>query len=302
MGRHARQTCGCGPVQDGGNRMADQRFTQEGIREGKSWWVRETPHYVILFDEVARELLAPERFAVQAETRLRQIAAVLGLRKHRTTKRYPTGDRIAYFVHDRSVCTHGNVSTGGIDVPATGRAWFYRHEEAHAVLNRVIPGFPPLFNEGFATFVEQPGSTRNHRIALAASKADALPALTSLASPKEFWTQYNTFGYLLYGQAGSFVEYLFRRHGKRMFFRLGNKLAPGTSGKTVLRAFGEAYGHGLDCAEEQWRAYLYRRQQHLPLLTRVVRGSISDARWVREAVREVKARTRARSAVQEPRG
>lgn len=267
------------------------RFTQEGIREDKPWRVRETPHYVILFDDVARERLDPEKFANQAETRLGQIARVLGVRKNRTTKRYPLGDKIIYFVHDRAVCTHGNVDIGGIDVPATGRAWFYRHEESHIVLRRVVGPLPPLFNEGFATFVEQPRSTRNHRIALAALKEEALPSLVDIADFKGFFAEaWPTYSTLMYHQAGSFVEYLFHGFGRNAFLSFGRELPGDGRKRSLLHVFRKVYGTSLADAETQWRRYLFRRQKDLPLLRRVVRGKLPDARWVNEAIAEIRDR------------
>ncbi len=262
-------------------------FTQEGIREGRPWRVQETPHYVILFDNAARELLDPGKFANQAETRLGQIARVLGVSKNKTTKRYPLGDKIVYFVHGRAVCTHGNVDIGGIDVPATGRAWFYRHEESHVVLSRVVGPLPPLFNEGFATFVEQPRSTRNHRIALAALKEDALPAFVHIADCEGFWKSWRTYSAFMYNQAGSFVEYLFQKFGRNAFVSLGGEFSRDGRKRTVLQAFRKAYGTPLRNAELQWHRYLLRRQRQLPLLRRVVRGRLPDSRWMREAIAEI---------------
>ena len=242
------------------------RFTQEGIREGRPWWAQETPHYVILFDNATRELLDPEKFANQAETRLGQIARILGVRKNTTTKRYPLGDKIVYFVHDRAVCTHGNVDIGGIDVPATGRAWFYRHEESHVVLSRVVGPLPPLFNEGYATFVEQLRSTRNHRIALAALKEDALPSLEQIADSEGFWKAWRTHSAFMYNQAGSFVEYLFQKFGRRAFVSLRGEFPRDGRKGTVLQAFRKVYATPLRDAELQWHRYLLRRQRQLPLL------------------------------------
>lgn len=274
------------------------RFTQEGIREGRPWRVQETPHYVILLDDVARHLLDPGKFASQAEKRLGQIARVLGVRKNKTTKRYPLGDKVIYFVHDRAVCTHGNVDIGGIDVPATGRAWFYRHEESHVVLRRVVGPLPPLFNEGFATFVEQPRSTRNHRIALAALKADALPSLVHIADFEGFfgkaWQTYSSF---MYNQAGSVIEYLFQKFGRTAFASFGRELSADRRKGTVLQAFRNAYGTPLRTAELEWHRYLLRRQRQLPLLKRVVRGRLPDCRWVRQAIAEVHEKRRAEHAV-----
>jgi len=264
--------------------MSELQFTQEGIREGKAWWVQETPHYVILFDEAARELLQPQKFATQAETRLRQIAGVLGLNKDNAARRYPIGEKIIYFVHDRATCTHGNVDVGGIDVPATGRAWFYRHEESHAVLIRVVGALPPLFNEGFATFVEQPGSTRHHRITLAALRQNVLPSLLKIVDAEGFWRHWGTYSPFMYSQAGSFVEYLFKRFGRGKFISLGMKF----SRSPVLQGFRQAYGMSLAHAEVAWHGYLLRRRRALPLLTRIVRGRQSDSRWVREAIWTIK--------------
>jgi len=265
-------------------------LTQEGIREGKPWWVQETPHYVILFDNAARKLLDPEKFANQAETRLRQIARVLGVRKNKTTKRYPLGDKIIYFVHDGAVCTHGNVDIGGIDVPATGRACFYRHEESHVALSRVAGPLPPLFNEGFASFVQQPRSTRNHRIALAALKEDALPSLVHIADPEGFWKAWRTYSAFMYNQAGSFVEYLFQKFGRKAFVSLGREFSRDGRKGTVLQAFRKAYGTPLRDAELQWQKYLLRRQRQLPLLRQVVRGRLPGCRSVREAIAEIHER------------
>jgi hypothetical protein len=267
------------------------RFTQTGIREGKAWRVRETPHYVILFDDAARGRLDSDKFAKEAETRLGQIMRVLGVKRNKTTKRYPLGDKIIYFVHDRSDCSHGNVDIGGIDVPDTGRSWFYRHEESHVVLHRVVGPLPPLFNEGFATFVEQPRSTRNHRIALAALKEDALPSLVDIADSQGFFEEaWPTYGMLMYNQAGSFVEYLFDRFGKHAFVSFGRDL-PGDGRKpSLLETFHNTYGTSLGDAEAQWRRCLFRRQKDLPLLRRVVRGRLTDSRWVSEAIAEVRAR------------
>jgi hypothetical protein len=263
-------------------------FTQGGIREGRPWWVQETPHYVILFDKKARDLLSPEKFAHEAETRLGQIARVLGVRRDKTTKRYPLGDKIVYFVHGSAACTHGNVDIGGIDVPARQRAWFYRHEESHVVLSRVVGRLPSLFNEGFAMFVEQPRSTRNHRIALAALKADVLPPLVQIADSEGFWKAWPTYRTFMYNQAGSFVEYLFHRFGRKAFVSLGGEFSrDGTKG-TVLEAFQKAYGTPLRDVELQWQRYLLRRQRQLPLLRRVVRGRLPDSRWVREAIAEIR--------------
>lgn len=275
--------------------MCDLRFTQEGIREGKPWWVTETPHYVILFDQAARKHLNQSAFARQAEKRVQEIASLLHVRRERRTNRYPIGDKVPYFVHDRAVCTHGNVDVGGIDVPCSGRSWFYRHEESHAILNRLVGSVPSFFNEGFATYASSPRSSRSHRIALAALRAAVLPPLSAIAHSAGFWEHWRICKPFMYDQAGSFVKYLFDRFGARRFTALAGELSFDEKQKAVSEAFEHSYPVGLGEAERNWRSYLLGGRSRLRLSSHVVRGRAPDTRWVKESIEKIRSRNKGRT-------
>ena len=240
--------------------MAAPKFVQKGIRQGKAWWLVETPHYLLMFDKVSRKIVEPKKFARQAERRLIQVAALLRLKRNAKTNRYPLAHLIPYFVHDPAVSKWGSVGQGAIDVPAHKAQAFYKHEEAHAILHRAVGCPPPLFNEGFAMYAAQsPRSNRNHRLALAALEDKALPSISRITDFNSFflreWKKYKATMYL---QAGSFVQFLFDRFGYRRFLALCRRLSFTDRTARVQKIFREIYGKSLSDAEKMWKRYLLR--------------------------------------------
>ena len=182
------------------------RMSSGDIRTGKEWYAVQTKHYLIMFDEISRNLVKPRRFAVQAEARLTRIASLLGLRK--SEGRYAIKGLIPYFVHDPKVLDYGNVEFSGIDVPASGKTDdFYRHEEAHAILTWAAGEPPAFFNEGFACFASAPNSDVYHRCSLVGFKHGFIPTLKDIASSDGFWKHYKTYKPFMYWAAGSFMAW-----------------------------------------------------------------------------------------------
>ena len=243
--------------------MADPKFVQEGIRQGKAWWVLETPHYLLMFDKVSRRIVEPAKFARQAERRLAQIARLLRLKRNRSTNRYPLETSIPYFLHDPAICKWGSVERGAIDVPAGKKQAFYRHEEAHAILHRAAGVPPPLFNEGFAMYAARSaGSNQNHKRAVTALEQNALPSLHQIADFESFFLkQWKIYKSTLYLQAGSFVQFVFESFGYHRFTTLCRSLACTASTATVQRIFRKIYGRTLSEAETMWKSYLLRNRK-----------------------------------------
>lgn len=248
--------------------LKDLKFIQKGIREDKPWWVVETPHYLLMFDEVSRKIMEPAKFARQAESRLREVARLLGLKKDEHTKRYFPGPSIPYFIHDPAVCKWGSGHHAGLDVPAGKNQAFFRHEEAHKILERAGAGPPPLFNEGFAMYAQSPKSNQNHRVALSALEQDALPSLPQIVDYKSFWKKWKSLGRnpsRMYEQAGSFVAFLFGRFGYRRFIAFSKKASYTDSKAKVGRVFREIYGMSLGEAEARWKSHLLKKRRQLRL-------------------------------------
>ncbi|KPJ59950.1 MAG: hypothetical protein AMS15_06610 [Planctomycetes bacterium DG_23] len=246
--------------------LKDLKFVQEGIREGRPWWVVETPHYLLMFDEASRKIMAPRKFARQAERRIREIARLLGLKKDKQTKRYFDGPSIPYFIHDPAVCKWGSGHPGGLDVPASMGQAGLRHEEAHKTLERAGGAPPPLFNEGFASYAASPKSNQNHRVVLSALESATLPSLPQIADYKSFWKKWKALGRnrsRMYEQAGSFVAFLFGRFGRRRFIAFSKNVSYTDSNAKVVRVFREVYGMSLGEAEAQWKSYLLRKRSQL---------------------------------------
>lgn len=232
------------------------KMTDPSIRKDKPWWVVETAHYLLMFDDVARKMVSPPDFARRAERRLTTIASLLGLRKDKTTRRYPFLRRIPYFVHDPDTCKYGNVDVGGIDVPASSPHRSYQHEEAHAVLGEVAGSVPTLFNEGFASFAQSPRNERNHRAALAALDHNEVTDVTDILEFESFWNTYKLRGYSIYQQAGSFVAHLIGRFGSKKFIELCKSCSQEDRRSRVLRTFRLAYNLSLTDAEAEWKSFL----------------------------------------------
>ena len=242
--------------------MGKPRFVQEGIREGKPWWVVETAHYILMFDKVSRKIFEPAKFARQAERRLGRIAGLLRLSKSKDTNRYPLEPSIPYFVHDPAVCKWGSVNHRGIDVPAGRKDTFYRHEETHVILSRAIGTPPPLFNEGFAMYAKSPRSMDNHKKALAAVERNALPTIGRIADFESFFLkEWKTHKDIMYPQAGSFVQFIFERLGYRKFVTLCRALCCEDPARRVHRIFREIYGNSLSEAEAMWKSYLLHNRK-----------------------------------------
>ena len=271
--------------------MSDLKFTQQGIRDGKPWWAAETRHYIVLFDKQARRVANPAAFAVQAERRLVRIASLLGIKRDPVTKRYPLGSKMPYFVHGSGDCTHGNVDSGGIDVPLGMPVTFYRHEESHFVHFRTTGhGLPALLGEGFGSYAQAPRSTRNHRMALAGLQRKVLPSISSIASDTGWWREWRICGPILYEQAGSFVAYLFARFGKDRFLTLCEHSQERDNLRCVRRAFRSAYGMQLKTGEKQWQTYLLSRCRQLPLRRRASDGKWSELDLIRARVARIEGR------------
>lgn len=266
-------------------------MTDTVIRRNKAWWVLETPHYLLMFDDVAREMVTPERFGAQAERRLATIASLLHLARDKKTRRYPLGRRVCYFVHDPAVCKYGNVDIGGIDVPA-GKPWtFYQHEETHAVLAALVDSVPSLFNEGFATFAQSPTSRQNDRIALAGIDHGALANLISIIEFRSFWKTWNIRGGFMYQQAGSFIAYLIRRHGADKFLRLCRSCSQEDSQELILDAFRAVYGKDLPAVEKLWKAFLFRERGSLRLISSPKVGGSTERHWVQRTLNHIAKET-----------
>ena len=240
--------------------MAAPKFVQKGIRQGKAWWVIETPHYLIMFDKISKRIVTPAKFGRQAEWRLDQVARLLRLKKNSKTHRYPLGTLIPYFVHDPAVCKWGSVNQGAIDVPGGKEPAFYRHEETHVILHRAVGCPPPLFNEGFAMYAAlSRRSTQNHKLALAALERNALAPLSQIADFESFFLRkWQTYKGIMYLQAGSFVQFLFDRFGYRRFLALCRGLSFTDRTPKVQKMFCEIYGKSLSEAEKMWKRYLLR--------------------------------------------
>ncbi len=243
----------------------DLRFIQEGIREKKPWWVVETRHYILMFDEVSKNVVKPSRFAMQVETRLVAIARLLGMKRDKTTKRCPLGPLIPYFIHDPAACKIGSVDERGIDVPAGRAAVFLRHEESHAILSRAFGGPPPLFFEGFAMYAQAPRSNDNHRAVLSAWNGDGLPLPHEIADWKSFWKRYKVYRQLMYQEAGSFVAFLLKRFGHRKFEAFCRSSSYGDTKAKVTESFRNVYRVSMREAERSWRSCLLKTWNHLRL-------------------------------------
>ena len=259
-------------------------FTQRGIREGKAWRVQETDHYLIFFDDEACKAVDHTIFCRHAERRLKGIAAILGVQRDKDTALYPLGTKILYFVHGDGACKWGNVDLGGIDAMTGARAWFYRHEECHAVCQVLYGPLTPLLYEGLATYVESPGSRRNHRVSLAGIDSNTLPALSSIVDDASFWREWAIHSPFMYCQAGSFVAYLFARFGRERFVSLIRGLSHSEGRRAFLRCFEGVYGAPIDAVEEQWKTYLMRQRKSLRPRSRAVRGHKTETRWIKDSI------------------
>lgn len=271
--------------------MSKLEFTQTGIRDGRPWWVAETRHYIVLFDEEAKRVASPAAFGAQAERRLERITALLGIKRDPVTKRCPLGEKLPYFVHGSGACTHGNVDRGGIDVPLGMPAAFYRHEESHFVHFRTTGhGLPPLLGEGFAKYAEAPRSRRNHRLALAGLRSEILPSIVSIAADSGWWREWRICGSILYEQAASLTAYLFARFGRGRFLALCGACRESDALVRIRGAFRSAYGVKLSTAEEQWKAYLYLRRGKLQLWRRASGGQPSELELMEARVQRIRLR------------
>jgi len=270
-------------------------MTDVGIRRDKAWWCLETPHYLLMFDQVARTTISPERFGIAAEKRVTVIASLLHLPRNKKTKRFPLGRRIPYFVHDPTVCRYGNVDVGGIDVPA-GRPWaFYQHEEAHAVLGSLVESVPSVFNEGFATFAQSPKSRQNDRITLAGLDHRALADLSSILEFWPFWKTWKVRGGFMYQQAGSFVGFIVQRFGAERFLRFCRSCAEDDSRAAILRAFQDAYDEELRTVEERWKEFLIRNRRKLNLRALPKVGGSTERNWVERSLSHIAKDTEGRT-------
>jgi hypothetical protein len=245
---------------------------------------------VILFDDVARKLTDPQRFAASAERRLKAIAEILGLKKDGPDGRYALRGAIPYFVHDPKVLSYGNVEFSGIDVPAIGQgAGFYKHEEAHAVLMLSIGVPPALFNEGFACLASHPQSSDDHRCSLVGLRHGLIPPLAEIAWSAGFWKHYKAYRPFMYRWAGSFVAWAFDEYGREPFVAFTSRCGYDAAGKTVLAEFRRAYGISLSVAQRRWKAWLLSREGELAMNPRRRIGNISQAEWQRSRVQMVRA-------------
>ena len=251
------------------------KFGPGDIRTGKRWHAIQTRHYVVMFDNSARKLTDPKRFAAGAERRLKAIAKVLGLRKDGPDGRYALRGAIPYFVHDPKVLRYGNVEFRGIDVPATGmHNTFYQHEEAHAVLTWSTGNPPSFFNEGFACFASQPQYDGSHRCSLVGIRHGLVPALREIAWSDGFWKHYKTYKPFMYRVAGSFFAWTFAEYGKEPFLRFAARCDFDATRPQILTEFRKAYGVALGTAEQGWKAWLLLRREDLAMSSRRRMGNI----------------------------
>lgn len=264
-------------------------FSQGDIRTGRRWHVVQTRHYVVMFDDVAKRLTDPMRFAAGAERRLKVIAKVLGLKKDGPDGRYALRGAIPYFVHDPKILSYGNVEFHGIDVPATGKDnGFYQHEEAHAVLMWSVGSPPALFNEGFACFASQPKSEDDHRCSLVGVRRGLVPPLVDIVGSAGFWKNYRTYKPFMYRIAGSFVAWTFAEFGQGPFVGFTSRCRYDAAGTTARAEFRKAYGISLRTAERQWKAWLLSRADELAMSARRRIGNISAMEWERTRVQMVR--------------
>jgi len=258
------------------------------IRSGKNWYVVQTPHYIILFDAVARKLQNPERFGAAAERRLKVIAALLGLKRERSTRRYPIRSVIPYFMHDPSKLSYGNVEFQGIDVNAGESDRLFQHEEAHAILGQVAGCPPSLFNEGFATFASDPSSVVNDRCSLTGIRNEVVPSLVQIASFEDFWRHWKTYKPFMYRISASFVSYLFSTRGPCPFLEFVRCTSQAAPKEVLLRSFRAAYGCSLHVAERRWKAYLNDKSRSLRMSRKRRIGDITEKEWADSRVQMVR--------------
>lgn len=264
-------------------------FGPGDIRTGNRWHAVETRHYVVMFDDVAKRLIDPKRFAAGTERRLKAIAKLLGLKKDGPDGRYAVRGAIPYFVHDPKVLSYGNVEFRGIDVPATGYdETFYQHEEAHAVLSWSVGVPPSFFNEGFASFASHPKCDTDHRCSLVGLRHKFIPPLREIAWSDGFWRHYKTYKPFMYRVASSFVAWTFAECGNDPFLRFAAHCGESATRREALTEFRKAYGLALGTAERAWKAWLLSRGEELTMSARRRMGSISEAEWERSRVQIVR--------------
>lgn len=259
--------------------MADLPKGIEDLRSNKSWYAVQTPHYLIMFDEVARKLQDPVRFGNAAERRLQAVAGLLDLKRDRSTKRYRLHSMIPYFLHDPAKLNYGNVEFQGIDVNANATDSLFRHEEAHAILKEVAGGPPSLFNEGFAKFAEDPLSLIDERCSLTGIRNKVVPLLVHIASSEGFWEHWRTYKPFMYRISASFVRHLFSTHGPRPFLKFARCTPYAASAGVVLSSFRAAYGCSLRAAEDRWKAYLHNGGKRLTMSNKRRMGNITEREW-----------------------
>lgn len=258
------------------------------IRSGKNWYAVQTPHYLIMFDEVARKLQSPERFGEAAERRLKVIAALLGLKRERSTRRYPIRSIIPYFMHDPARLGYGNVEFQGVDINAGESDRLFQHEEAHAILGQVAGCPPSLFYEGFATFAEDSLSVVNDRCSLTGIRNEVVPSLVQIACFEDFWRHWRTYKPFMYRISASFVRYLFSVHGPRPFLKFVRYTSQDATKEVVLRSFRAAYGHSLSFAERKWKALLHDNSKSLSMSGKRRMGNMTETEWANSRVQMVR--------------
>jgi len=254
------------------------------IRSNKPWWLVETDHYLIFFDEAAKSAFKQDLFARQAEKRLCDLAALMGIEKGRESGTYFDGGRVCYFVHDRAHCGWGSLENGMLNVMAGARTWFYRHEESHVFSSCVFGSMPPLLEEGFASFVESTRTSRNHRVSLYAVNNDCCPPIRDMIDAESFWSVYPIYARFAYNLAGSFIECLFDRLGKRKFVLLARSCSPRHSKRKLLKIFKDIVGENIVTLESGWKDFLFRNEKRLRLRSEIVRGPQKENVWARESV------------------